>query len=130
MSEHEQQVSVLLVEDDVAISDMYATALRMAGYSVHTAADGAAGLIAAVTEPPDVVLLDIILPELDGFDVLQRLKGNSKTAKIPVLLLSNLSQPEQLERGKVLGAVDYFVKANHIPADIVRRLHELLPSRS
>ncbi|MFA7286153.1 MAG: response regulator [Patescibacteria group bacterium] len=129
MPGNEQQAKVLLVEDDVGISEMYATALRMAGYTVQTALDGAAGLVAAITEPPDVVLLDIILPELDGFDVLQRLKGNSKTAQIPVLLLSNLSQPEQVERGKVLGAVDYFVKANHIPADIVRRLGELLPGR-
>lgn len=118
-------VHVLLVEDDPGISGLYESALQLAGFQVRVVADGAAGLAAAAFEVPDIVLLDIILPELDGFDVLEKLKAHPRTATVPVLLLSNLSQPEQIERGRKLGAVGYFVKANHVPADIIVRINEL-----
>ncbi|MFA5954853.1 MAG: response regulator [Patescibacteria group bacterium] len=116
--------AVLLVEDDVPIAEMYAAELSLSGFDVVVANDGQAGLVAAVTNKPDIILLDIILPELDGYEVLKKLRGSEKTRDIPVILLSNLSQPEQLERGKELGAVDYLVKANHVPADIVARLEK------
>ncbi|PJE76266.1 response regulator [Candidatus Uhrbacteria bacterium CG10_big_fil_rev_8_21_14_0_10_48_11] len=119
---------VLIVEDDIPIAEMYAAELSLSGFTVEVANDGQAGLLAAVQKKPDIILLDILLPEMDGYDVLKKLKGDEKTRTIPVLLLSNLSQPEQIDRGKQLSAIDYLVKANHVPADIVERIETFFGS--
>ena len=93
------------------------------------ATDGTSGLSKAMTEKPDIILLDIIMPELDGFEVLHRLKSNSKTSYIPVVLLSNLSQPEQVSRGRQLGAKDYLVKSNVVPSKLVEKVKEFLSEK-
>ncbi len=114
--------TIVLVEDDQFLSSMYAERLGMEGFHVKTAADGAAGLKLVSEAPPDLVLLDILLPEMDGLTVLKRLRGNAATAKTPVIMLTNLSQPEEIKQATDLGAIDYLVKAHFIPSEVVEKV--------
>ncbi len=117
---------VLIVEDEKMLSEMYMTKFNMDGFEVVQAFDGKEGLDKAKTENPDIILLDIIMPKLDGFIVLRELKLDDSLKKIPVLLLTNLGQEDDIKKGKKLGAEDYFVKANHSPAEIVEKVKKLL----
>ncbi|MDD5342268.1 MAG: response regulator [Patescibacteria group bacterium] len=110
---------ILLVEDEKMLSSMYATKFAKEGYELIQAYDGEEGLTKAKSIKPDVILLDIIMPKLDGFVVLKALKQDPELKKIPVILLTNLGQDEDIRKGKELGADDYFIKANHTPAEVV-----------
>lgn len=109
---------ILVVEDDSMISTMYKTKLEQSGYEVIVAADGAAAIEAAVTQNPDLIFLDIILPQLDGFSVLQELRLNPKFKKLPIIMLTNLGTSEDKEKGDKYGATDYMVKANLTPREV------------
>ena len=117
---------VLLVEDEKMLADMYATKFTMDGYDTNTAYDGEAGFAKAKELLPDIILLDIIMPKIDGFGVLKMLREDESTKKIPVILLTNLGQDEDIKKGKQLGAADYFIKANHTPAEIVGKVRGIL----
>jgi DNA-binding response OmpR family regulator len=117
---------ILLIEDDQAISIMYKGKLESDGFSVLTAVNGADGLELAKKEGPDLIMLDIILPQLDGFSVLAELKKDSKTKGIPVIMLTNLGTDEDRAKGEKMGAVDYFVKANMTPAQISEKIKKYL----
>jgi len=117
---------VLIVEDDQMLGDMYASKFQADGFTVLRASDGADGLKVAEKEKPDAILLDVIMPKLDGFATLQQLKANKDLAKIPVIMLTNLGQDEDIKKGKELGASDYFVKANQTPSEIVAKVKSLL----
>lgn len=117
---------VLLVEDEKMLADMYATKFSMEGYQIVNAYDGKEGLEAAKREKPHIILLDIIMPKLDGFAVLKELKDDESTKNIPVILLTNLGQESDVKKGKDLGADDYFVKANHSPQEIVELVKKKL----
>ncbi|MFA5135082.1 MAG: response regulator [Patescibacteria group bacterium] len=120
---------ILLVEDDKMLADMYITKFTKEGLKVMRAEDGAQGLAMAKKEKPDLVLLDIIMPKLDGFAVLKELKQDPNTQNTHVLLLTNLGQSEDVEKGKELGADDYFIKANHTPAEIVEKVRYMLTKK-
>lgn len=120
---------ILLVEDDKMLADMYITKFTKEGLKVIRAEDGAQGLEMAKKEKPDIVLLDIIMPKLDGFAVLKELKKDPNTQDVHVLLLTNLGQSEDVEKGKELGADDYFIKANHTPAEIVEKVRYMLTKK-
>ena len=117
---------VLIVEDDEMISSMYKMKLDAGGYEVLIADNGADGLETAKKEKPDMILLDVILPQLDGFSVLEGLKENEGTKNIPVMVLTNLGTEEDMEKGKKMGAVDYIVKANLTPAEVINKVAEHL----
>jgi len=117
---------ILLIEDDLVISEMYLTKFSEDGINILTAQDGEAGLALAQKELPDVVLLDIIMPKMDGFAVLKELSGNPKTKKIPVILLTNLGQKSDIEKGKTLGAKDYIVKATMTPTQMLDKIKEII----
>lgn len=121
-----KKTKVLIVEDEKMLCDMYKTKFEMEGYDVVQALDGKEGIEKAKVEKPDVILLDIIMPKLDGFGALQTLKKDADTKGIPVLLLTNLGQEDDVKKGKTLGAADYFVKANHSPADVVDKVRGVL----
>lgn len=109
---------ILVVEDDSMISTMYKTKLEQSGYQVLVAADGAAALEMAVDHKPDLIFLDIILPQLDGFSVLQELRANPKFKELPIILLTNLGTSEDKDKGNQFGATDYLVKANLTPREV------------
>jgi DNA-binding response OmpR family regulator len=117
---------ILLVEDEKSLSDMYKTKFEKEGLSVVIASTGEGVAELAEKEKVDLVLLDIILPKVDGFVVLQQLKEGSPTKKIPVIVLTNLAQDEDVSKGKKLGADEYLVKSNLTPAQVVDKIREML----
>ena len=108
-----QKHKIALIEDDANIRKMYKMKLELSGYDVLVAEDGAKALDLIKKANPDLVLLDILLPKKDGFEVLKEIKDSTdkKVKSIPVIMLSNLSNKEDIEEAKKLGASDYFVKA-------------------
>ena len=122
----EAKKRVLLVEDDLMIVDMYKIRLEEDGFEVFVTDKGSEALSIAEKEQPDLVLLDIILPEIDGFAILQLLKENVKTKKIPVILLTNLGQESDRQKGLKLGAADYFVKAQFTPANVIAAVNKII----
>lgn len=120
------KVHVLIVEDDIFLSGIYQKKFEMEGYKVSTADNGEKGLTDAKKKKPAVILLDILLPKLDGFAVLEKLKSDPATKDIPVILLTNLGQKDDVEKGLEAGAVDYLIKAHFKPSEIVEKVKKVL----
>ena len=114
----EDDVRVLFVEDDPAVAQMYRLKLELDGYSVEIASDGEQAVVKALEDPPDIVFLDIRLPKLDGLGVLEALRGQEQTRQIPVVILSNYSERELINRGLKLGALEYLIKSQTTPAKV------------
>jgi DNA-binding response OmpR family regulator len=121
-----EKIKILLVEDDSFLLSMYATKFEMEDFKVITAEDGEKAVRVAAKEMPDIVLLDIILPKQNGFEVLKQLKANKATANIPVILLTNLSQKDEIDQGLKMGAEDYLIKAYFMPAEVVEKIKKVL----
>ena len=119
---------ILLAEDDRFLRRAEEAALKRAGFVVLAAADGEEALRMAIAEKPDLVLLDLIMPKLQGFEVLKALKADPATAAIPVVVLSNLGQEGDVQRALEGGAVAYLVKANLSLDELVTRARETLAS--
>jgi DNA-binding response OmpR family regulator len=117
---------ILIVEDDRFLRELIARKLKNEGYEVLEAIDGEEGLKRIKEEKPDLVLLDLILPGIDGFEVLAKAKEDPDTAQIPVIILSNLGQREEIERGLKLGAIDYLIKAHFTPGEIIEKIKNIL----
>lgn len=118
--------TILLVEDDNFISTYLEDKLRET-CAVKSVTNAKAAREVLALQPVDLILLDILLPDENGFSLLEELKGLGSSYKdIPVLILSNLDQPAQIKRGKQLGAVDYLVKANYLPEDVVAYIRKIL----
>ena len=108
------------------ISNMYQTKLKQEGLDVITAEDGMQGLELANKEQPNLILLDVILPQLDGFTVLQEIRNDGKIRNIPVIMLTNLGTTEDKEKAKQMGATDYLVKANLTPSEVNEAIKKYL----
>ncbi|MBI3629188.1 MAG: response regulator [Candidatus Rokubacteria bacterium] len=119
---------VLLAEDDRFLRKAAEARLRQVGFTVLTAADGEEALRLARTESPDLVLLDLIMPKVQGFEVLEALKRDPATAAIPVIVLSNLGQEQDVQRAITLGAAAYFIKAHLSLHDMAKKVEEMLGS--
>ncbi len=116
------QHTVLLIEDDRFLVDIYTRYLREAGFEVRHASTGEEGFEGALKDPPDVIVLAIALPKKNGFEILEELKTHTQTKKIPVLMLTNLSAREDIERCLSSGACDYLIKSHHTVEEIVARV--------
>jgi CheY-like chemotaxis protein len=114
----EDEVRVLFVEDDPAVAQMYRLKLELDGYLVEIATDGEQAVTRATTDPPDIVFLDIRLPKLDGLGVLEALRNDNRTRQLPVVILSNYSERELIDRGLKLGALEYLIKSQTTPAKV------------
>jgi len=117
---------ILLVEDDEMLHTMYTQKFTKEGFEILSAFNGSEGIKMAEEHNPAVILLDIIMPKMDGFVALKKLKKNDITKDIPVILLTNLGQEEDIRKGKELGATDYFIKANHTPQEVVDKVKDVL----
>ncbi|HEY4497270.1 MAG TPA: response regulator [Candidatus Paceibacterota bacterium] len=125
MDEHKK--TILIVEDDVFILDVLYKKLDAQGYTVLKAGDVESGFAAIKTHKIDLVILDILLPGgSNGFLFLENLKQNKELKEIPVVILSNLSEHQDIEKGLHLGAVDFFVKSNHTPNEVVEKVGQIL----
>lgn len=117
---------ILLVEDDTFLAGMYVTKLSLEHFQVVLATDGRQGLKMSKEEKPDLVLLDIVLPKMDGFQVLSGIRKDPATAKMPVILLTNLGQKSDVDRGLSLGANDYLIKAHFLPSEVIAKVKKLI----
>ncbi len=117
---------ILFIEDESALQKSMGDSLRREGWQVLSALNGEIGLRQAKTERPDLILLDLILPKMDGFEVFQGLKKNKETADIPVIVLTNLEQMEDVEKALELGAKTYLVKANYTLSEVVSKIKDIL----
>jgi len=117
---------ILVIEDEASLQKSLLEFLKEEKFEVVGASDGEMGLVMAKKEKPDLVLLDIILPKKDGYDVLRELKQDESLKKIPVILLTNLESPEDIQRAFELGATTYLVKSNYKLEDVVKKIKETL----
>lgn len=117
---------ILLVEDDEMLREMYEAKLKGEGYDLVTADNGGDGLRIAQAEQFNLILLDIMLPQLDGFSILEELKSKPEKAKTPIIMLTNLGTDEDRAKGERLGAVDYLIKANMTPEQLATAIKKYL----
>lgn len=117
---------ILIIEDDKFLRELITQKLLKENYDTSEAVDGEEGLKKIKEERPDLILLDLILPGIDGFEVLAKMKEDSALNKIPVIILSNLGQKEDVEKGLKLGATDYLIKAHFTPVEIVEKIRTIL----
>lgn len=122
----EKKLKILIIEDTVSFSQMYVSKLESCGFEALVCQDGEKGFSVGCKEKPDLILLDIILPKLDGFAVLRLLKENSQTKNIPVILLTCLSQKSDIEKGLKLGAEDYLIKDQFSPQEVINKIKKIL----
>lgn len=117
---------ILIADDDPFLIQIYSTRFSKDGYEVETCADGEMALSKAKELKPDLVILDIMLPKMSGLDVLSELKADQSTAKIPVVILSNLTSVEEQEQAMERGAVAFLSKIRHTPSQVVREVEKYL----
>lgn len=116
---------VLLIDEDTSFRDTVKTELVRAGYEAVLAEDGKEGVALARSEHPSLILMDIVMPGLDGFEALAILKGDAATADIPVVMLTNYLTQDNTRKAKELGAVDFWVKALHGPNELVEAVKKI-----
>ena len=118
--------TILLVEDDPFLVEIYTTKLKEAGFSVKAAIDGNDGFKKMEEKTPDLLLLDIVLPSFNGWEILREIKKDNKLKSLRVIILSNLGEKEEIEKGLKLGAVKYLVKAHYTPSEVVEEIKKIL----
>ena len=121
---------ILLVEDDKSLSEIYSVRLRAEGYDILSASDGEQALALAIKEVPDLIISDVMMPNISGFDMLDILRSTTETRGIHVIMMTALSSDEQRQRGMALGADRYLVKSQVGIEDVVRTVHEVLGDAS
>ena len=119
-------IKVLIVEDDQFLSDLYKMQLQKEGFKVVQSFDGLDALAKIANESPSIVLLDLILPEISGLEVLKKAKSNSLTSKVPIVILSNLRDEEKIKEALGLGATGYIIKPTLTPKQVVEELRKYL----
>jgi DNA-binding response OmpR family regulator len=120
--DNSNQKTILLVEDDDNLANVYGTRLEVDGFKVVRVANGEEALQTALNTKPDLVLLDVMMPKVSGFDVLDILRATPETADLKVIMLTALSQDSDKDRAKALGVNDYLVKSQVLVADVVERV--------
>src|SRR3989344_869013 len=127
---HMETKKILSIEDDEFLSSLVSGKLIESGFSVITAGTGKDGLAKAELEHPNLILLDIMLPDMGGFEILQSLKANPATKDIPVIILSNLGGRDEIEKGVALGASSYLIKSNILPHEVAEMVQSQIASAS
>ncbi|MBW6441233.1 response regulator [Patescibacteria group bacterium] len=117
---------ILLVEDDEFLRDICEIKLKKEGFNVTTSADGLDAFKKIKDLKPQLVLLDVILPGMDGFDVLKKSKADEETASIPIIMLTNLGQNDEVQKGFDYGAEDYIIKAHFTVGEIVEKVRLII----
>ncbi len=118
--------TILLVEDDLFVRDLYVRTLERANFHIVTAIDGEEGVQNAQTSNPDLILLDIMLPKINGIDVLRKIKSQDQTKNIPVFLLTNLGQEAIIKEAFNIGAAGFFLKARLLPQEVIGFIKKFL----
>jgi DNA-binding response OmpR family regulator len=117
---------ILLVEDDVSLADIYRTRFEAEGFEVIWVSDGEQSLVKAMEIIPDLIIMDIMMPKIDGFNAIDILKNTDETKDVAIIAVSALSQPSDINRAKQLGADDFLVKSQVNISDVVSKIKKLL----
>jgi PleD family two-component response regulator len=125
MNEEKKQ-KIMIVEDDSFVMDIYETKLLQEGYEIVSAINGVEALKKLEDVEPDLIMLDIIMPYMDGLEVLAKIKADERLKNIPVILLTNLSQKEEVDKGLGLGANDYLIKSHFTPSEVLAKIKTYL----
>jgi DNA-binding response OmpR family regulator len=120
------QKTILLVEDDDRLADVYETRLKAEGFKTQRVANGEDALATAMQIKPDLILLDVMMPKVSGFDVLDILRNTPETTNVKIIMLTALSQDSDRDRAKSLGVDDYLIKSQVVIADVVQKIKEHL----
>lgn len=120
------KAKIAIIEDDPSIALMYATKLKYEGFEVETAIDGESGIALVLRQRPDLILLDIMMPNMNGAELMNKLSQYPEASKSKVIVLSNIGNPTTAEDMKKLGAVDYLTKSDTTPEKIVERIKAAL----
>ena len=118
----DKKKKILLVEDDEALAQVYTSRLKIEGFDTHWVSNGEEALSETIKYKPDLILLDVMMPKISGFDVLDILRNTQETRDIRVIMLTALSQPKDKERAETLGVNDYLVKSQVVIGDVVERV--------
>lgn len=121
-------MKIMIIEDDSHLLQNYVTELELLKYTVVTVMDGGKALSAVLKEKPDLVLLDIMLPNKNGIDILEEIRNEDKLKDLPVVMLTNYGDEENIRRSLELGALDYLKKYNVTPSDVGQRLEKYIKS--
>ena len=117
---------ILIIEDEAALQKMMGDLLSQEGYKIIPAFNGKAGLDLAKNENPDLIILDLVMPQVDGFEVLEKLKREKDTQQIPVIVLTNLEAMDTINRVIELGAAAYLIKANYELYEVLEKVKQIL----
>jgi CheY-like chemotaxis protein len=120
------KAKILLVEDDLFMRRLYSEAFKLEGYDITTAEDGGEGLMHVYKEAPALILLDIMMPEMNGLELLEKIKSDPLTKRIPVIMLTNLSGKKEAETAIAKGAEKYLVKSEYEPIQVIKIVEEIL----
>jgi len=127
--ENNKKQKILIIEDEATLQKALQEILLQEGYEVISALDGKRGLELVRSEMPDMILLDLILPKMDGFEVLEAIKKDEKVKEIPIIILTNLGSVEDVQRALDLGATNYMVKADYNLSDIVDKIKKIIEKK-
>lgn len=119
---------ILIVEDDEFLRSLTAKRLEKEGYNLAIAVDGEEAVVVAQNEKPNLILLDLLLPKINGFEALEKIRSIDSLKSVPVVVFSNLGQKEDIEKAQGLGANDFLIKANFTLDDVVNKVKSYLPT--
>ena len=121
-----QNKKIIIAEDEPVLIEMYRLYFERAGYEVLKASNGRECIDFVKNEKPNIILLDILMPKVDGWEVLKQLKTDPETKKIPILVFSNLGQTQEIQKGLDLGADDYVIKSNMTPKELLEKVEGMI----
>jgi DNA-binding response OmpR family regulator len=126
--QNKDKKTIMIIEDDVFVMDIYQTKLQKDGFDVMAAENGLVGLkkLENLKNIPDLILLDIVMPYMNGLEFLKKIKENETLKDIPVIMLTNLSQKEDVKKGFDLGAKDYLIKSHFTPTEVMNKINKYL----
>ena len=121
-----KEIKILVVDDDPFILEMYVIKFKEQGFIIDTATDGKTALDKIAVDEPDIMLLDVVMPRMDGFDVIKKIRESKTPHKFKIIFLTNFGQKEDVDRGMQLGADGYIIKAHFTPSEVVAKVKEVL----
>ncbi len=118
--------TILLVEDDPFLIDIYSVKFKNAGFAVETVEDGETTLNKIREKKPDLVVLDLVLPHVDGWEILRQIKEDPDLDQMPIIIFSNLGQRSDIEKGRAMGATKYLIKSQYTPGEVLEEVKKIL----
>lgn len=117
---------ILLIEDDPFLIDIYSRKFKKSGFEIKVAENSQKAFHIMEEKQPDLILLDIVLPQVDGWSILKKIKSDKSLSEVKIVVFSNLGQKEEVEKGLGLGAIKYLIKAQHTPSEVVEEVKKIL----